>query len=61
MAGEDVKWLSLSNSGRWLKGKVKRVLGDVAIVTDQSGLTPRHVTMDRLYPIVPRQLRFAGG
>lgn len=60
IAGEDVKWQSATGNGTWLKGKVKKVLGEVAFVEDKTGLGPRHVMVERLYPIVSRRQRFAG-
>ena len=55
--GMEVKWRSaVHNSAHVFHGKVKRLLGDVAVVDDKTGLTKRCVTLSRLEP---RQ-RFAG-
>ena len=59
--GQEVKWRSgIENSAHMFYGKVKRLLGDVAVVDDRSGLTRRCVAVSRLEPIVAPRQRFAG-
>jgi hypothetical protein len=60
IAGDEVRWLSRANYQRWLKGKVVKVLGDVAVVDDRLGQTYRCIDLARLQPLVERRQRFAG-
>lgn len=60
--GAEVKWHSaVENSAHIFYGKVVRLLGDVAVVDDKTGLTKRCVAVSRLEPLGGYRRRFAGG
>lgn len=60
--GDEVKWKSLiEDSSHVFKGKVKKTLGNFAVIDDRSGLTFRCVAMSRLELLGgPRRRHFAG-
>lgn len=60
--GAEGKWRSQNGeSAHWFHGKVVRLLGDIAVVDDKSGLSKRCVAVSRLEHRGGYRRRFAGG